>query len=218
MPWEDDSSPSSDRDEFLEWVSDQEYRDFLSKQYSDFGFWYAGIAAGSIASTIVALFMAWDWGYNDTRATEIAAILSVVLFIENYYRIILYALEWILRWFGLLGRVVNWMMFYSLKWLPGLQILAGMGLLLMTYYTFTDSGEFYWYVYGVYGLWYWVIWRYRDNVLEYLTILRAEEYEPLIDWSFFNKEDVSDDGYVIINEENWQDYQIASRRRQVQML
>jgi hypothetical protein len=51
------------------------------------------------------------------------------------------------------------------------------------------------------------------DVLAYLEILQAEKYLPLIDWSFFESEDVDEDGMVVIDESNYFEYQVNSRRR-----
>jgi hypothetical protein len=53
----------------------------------------------------------------------------------------------------------------------------------------------------------------RKDVLAYLEILQAEKYQPLIDWSFFEFDEVDEDGMVVIDETNYFDYQINSRRR-----
>lgn len=50
-------------------------------------------------------------------------------------------------------------------------------------------------------------------MLAYLEILQAEKYLPLIDWSFFESEDVDEDGMVVIDESNYFEYQVNSRRR-----
>ena len=49
--------------------------------------------------------------------------------------------------------------------------------------------------------------------MTYLEILQAEKYQPLIDWSFFDVDDVDEDGMVVIDESNYFEYQINSRRR-----
>ena len=178
MPWEDNTSPS---DGNVEWISDEEYRDFLKGQYINFGFWYFPIFMMSLISTYALITQYYDYGHISSQASDVAVILMLFLFLENYSRLILYASEWILRWFGSVGKIANWLMWYSVKLLRPFQIATGFGLALMLTYSAIENSEPYWYVVASYGLWNWVVTKYRDNVLEYLAILRAEAYKPIFD-------------------------------------
>jgi len=51
------------------------------------------------------------------------------------------------------------------------------------------------------------------GALAYLEILREENYDRLVDWSFFESDDVDENGMVVIDESNYFEYQIHSRRR-----
>lgn len=211
VPWEGDANTSDDK---VEWISDNEYRDFLKSQYTTFGSWYLATFGLSLISTFAVIIQTFSYGSN-SEAYDVASFLIVVLLLENYIRLILYAMEWVLRWFGRVGKLANWLMWYSVKLLLPFQIATGLGLAMMMSYSATESDESYWYVVATYGLWNWVVTTHRASVLEYLTILRAEAYKPIFDWEFFSQEDVTDDGYVIINEDNWMEYQIASHKRQI---
>ena len=183
MPWEGDVSPSDGK---VEWISDEEYRDFLKGQYINFGFWYVPIFVMSMISTYAVVTQIFSYGHISSRTTDVAVILMMFLFVENYFRLILYAIEWILRWFGSVGKIANWLMWYSVKLLRPFQIATGFGLALMFTYSAIESKEPYLYVVATYGLWNWVVTKYRDHVLEYLAILRAEAYKPIFDWEFFS--------------------------------
>lgn len=176
--------------------------------YNAFGYAHGGLLVGS---AVQFEYLWWDYYWD--WPTEIAAAITGMLCLGSMGKLMLYASEWTLRYFGLLGRIANLGNYYTLMYAWVLQIGSAAALAYYVVEAINYNSDIEYGIFALYAAWNAAVFYFQDDVLAYLEILQEEMYLPLIDWSFFSKEDVTEDGMVVIDESNYWEYQIKSRRR-----
>ena len=96
------------------------------KRYIAFGF-----AHGSLLVASVAVYEYIYYEAYDDISAEYGTALSALIFAGSLFKLEMIALEWLLRNFGKLGRILNYANYYPLKYARYLQI--GAAILLADY-------------------------------------------------------------------------------------
>lgn len=94
--------------------------------YRKFGFAHVALL---FASASVYEYIYYDFSQDDSA--EYALLLTALIAVGSWFKLEMIALEWLFRYFGMLGRIVNLANYKTLKYAHYLQI--GAAFLLLDY-------------------------------------------------------------------------------------
>ena len=173
--------------------------------------WYGYFNALSFLASTAALGTApellekiFDW---EEWGAAVISTVSLVFLLTNAQALAYFA-EWAFRGIDVIGLAAIHAQMFVIEWAWYTQAAVGICFLIMAAYdpevTEDELGFFLNYAaltFNIYG----TDW-FKEEVLALLALRRDDLMKPSIDWSFFQPEDVNEDGQVVINMDNFEKY------------